>query len=93
MISALKQRVTVGPGGTVRVQSDELRPGDVAEVFVLIESSPVASSAEQPDDEPIPPGESAYDVLLKGGFIGKYDDPNIPTDLSTNPKHMGDFGK
>ncbi len=35
MVAALRQFVTVEAGGVVRVQSGDLREGDVAEVLVL----------------------------------------------------------
>jgi len=38
MVTALKQLVTVKPGGVVEVRSDELEPGTTAEVIVLVES-------------------------------------------------------
>ena len=37
MVSALKKRVTIQPGGLVEIRSDELKPGAVAEVIVLVE--------------------------------------------------------
>jgi hypothetical protein len=41
MITAVRQRVTVQPGGVVEVRSPELRAGTEAEVIVLVsESSP-----------------------------------------------------
>lgn len=39
MAHALKQKVTVEPGGVVRVQSPELTPGSTAEVIVIPEAS------------------------------------------------------
>ena len=95
MIAALKQRVRVGPGGVVQVSSDELRPGDEAEVIVLVERpdgdhEPTAAGVGS-DADAIPPGESAYDGFLKAGVIGIIKDG--PSDLSTNPKYMEGFGE
>ena len=102
MIAALKQRVTVGPGGVVEVRSDQLRPGDEAEVIVLVEPTLGESQADA-DDPPksaepdsAEEGESVYDMLHRLGLnhiIGGYSNPDGPTDLSTNPKHMEGFGK
>jgi len=36
--------------------------------------------------------ETVYDVWTRAGLIGCIDDPDLPTDLSTNPKHMEGFG-
>lgn len=47
MVAAIKQRVTVQPGGIVEVRSPELRPGARAEVIVLIEQ-PVAAVRVDP---------------------------------------------
>ena len=38
IVTAIRQRVTVQPGGTIEVQSDELQPGAMAEVIVLVEA-------------------------------------------------------
>jgi len=35
MLNALKQKVTVQPGGIVQIQSSELTPGSTAEVIVI----------------------------------------------------------
>ena len=41
--------------------------------------------------EDAPPGESFYDQAKRLGAIGCA--RGLPGDLSTNPKHMEDFGK
>jgi hypothetical protein len=39
------------------------------------------------------PQRSVYEAMDAAGLIGCLDDPDDPvTDLSTNPKHMEDFG-
>ena len=38
-------------------------------------------------------GETLYDRWSQLGFIGCIDDPNLPSDLSTNPKYMEGFGR
>ncbi len=40
MVAAIKQTVTVGEGGVIKVRSPELRAGDRAEVIVLVEPQP-----------------------------------------------------
>jgi hypothetical protein len=37
------------------------------------------------------PGESCYDLAKRVGIIGSA--KGLPTDLSTNPKHMEGFGR
>jgi hypothetical protein len=37
------------------------------------------------------PGESCYDLAKRLGIIGSAE--GLPTDLSTNPKHMEGFGR
>jgi hypothetical protein len=37
MVSAIKQTVTVGPGGLIQVRSPQLQAGTRAEVIVLVE--------------------------------------------------------
>lgn len=37
--------------------------------------------------------ESVFDSLNRAGLIGCIDDPNLPTDLSTNPKYLEGFGR
>jgi len=47
MVAAIRQTVTVGPGGRVEVQAPELTEGSRAEVIVLVENvtSPAAQLA------------------------------------------------
>jgi hypothetical protein len=40
MVRAIREIVTVGPGGSIRVQAPELREGARAEVIVLIDAGP-----------------------------------------------------
>ena len=42
---AIRQRVTVQPGGVIELRSSELPPGSQADVIVLLETSP---APEQP---------------------------------------------
>jgi hypothetical protein len=49
MVAAIKQTVTVGPGGIIEVCSPQLQPGVRAEVIILFESTTQAEvSAESP---------------------------------------------
>ncbi len=57
MLAAIKQQVTVQPGGVVGVRSPELTPGATVEVITLI---------EQPAGDP-PPASFAR---TSGSFIG-----------------------
>jgi hypothetical protein len=38
MVAAIKQQVTVQPGGVIEIRSPELTPGSSAEVIVLLSS-------------------------------------------------------
>jgi hypothetical protein len=46
MVAAIRQRVTVQPGGVIEVRSPDLRPGSSAEVIVLVEQP--ASESQRP---------------------------------------------
>jgi hypothetical protein len=50
MVAAIRQRVTVQPGGVVEVRSAELRPGTSAEVIVLVESAPAIGEPQSGHD-------------------------------------------
>lgn len=58
MVAAIRQRVTVQAGGVIEVRSPELRPGDSADVIILVEP-PIA--------EPQPPLVS-FIGSAKGSF-------------------------
>ncbi|HJU04690.1 MAG TPA: hypothetical protein VJ692_06010 [Nitrospiraceae bacterium] len=45
MSSVLKQKVTIQPGGIVHIQSAELTPGATADVIIIPETPPAASSS------------------------------------------------
>jgi hypothetical protein len=47
MVAAIKQRVTVEPGGRIALQSAELRPGESAEVIVMVERPSESSPDER----------------------------------------------
>ena len=59
MVAAIRQRVVVKKGGVVEVRSDELKPGDSAEVIVLVEA----------EDDPAPTRETdqvkAFEALQR----------------------------
>ena len=44
MTAAIRQTVTVGPGGRIEVRSPDLAEGSRAEVIVLVEQSPESIS-------------------------------------------------
>lgn len=65
MVAAIKQRVTVQPGGIVQVRSPELTPGSRAEVIVLV---------EQPEaTPPVDPGRPVADWRRFAGAIDSGD--------------------
>ena len=49
MVAAIKQVVTVGPGGTVQVTAPELKAGTRAEVIVLLQSADQNPPHTKPD--------------------------------------------
>jgi hypothetical protein len=63
MVAAIKQTVTIGPGGTVQVSSPELPAGARAEVIVLVQSESPTSATEAPA-----PTLSSLFGVGKGGF-------------------------
>jgi hypothetical protein len=60
MVRAVKQTVTVGPGGMVEIRSPELLEGSRAEVIVLVESA-----ATTPTQQEIAERLEALDRLQK----------------------------
>ena len=67
MVAAVRQFVTVEPGGVVRVQSPELREGDVAEVVVLTGSPVSAPNAVARDA----PGATWSSFIGSGASTGR----------------------
>ncbi|MDP3184816.1 MAG: hypothetical protein Q8M58_06060, partial [Anaerolineales bacterium] len=63
MITAFRQKVTVGRGGVINLRSQKLKPGATAEVIVLVESE--AQDGVQ--------RMTAAD-LLKSGMVGMWAD-------------------
>ncbi len=53
MVAAIKQTVTVEPGGVVRVASPQLEAGTRAEVIVLIERADDLDPQRHPADRPL----------------------------------------
>jgi Ethanolamine utilization protein EutJ (predicted chaperonin) len=61
MITALKQKVTIKPGGLVSLRSSRLKAGTQAEVIVLVE----------PAENPVGKSMTGAD-LLKSGLVGMW---------------------
>ena len=51
-----------------------------------------AVAEEEEEEEPIE-AEPGSILALSRDLCGSIDDPDLPTDLSSNPKHMEDYGK
>ena len=51
-----------------------------------------AVAEEEEKEEPIEAQPGSF-LEAAGDLIGSIDDPDVPADLSTNPKHMEDYGK
>jgi hypothetical protein len=49
MVGAIRQHVTVQPGGVIELRSSELQPGSRAEVIVLVEQSAATAPAKMAD--------------------------------------------
>jgi len=60
MISGVRTRVTVQPGGLIEIRSDELPEGTVVEVIVLLDSLPAGATQ--------PKGLSRFIGAAKGNF-------------------------
>lgn len=60
MVRAVRQTVTVGPGGSVVVRSPDLQAGSLAEVIVLVDSAP-----GKPTQQEIAARLAALDKLQK----------------------------
>jgi hypothetical protein len=61
MTAAIKQRVRVGPGGTIQLQSDQLRAGDEVEVTVLADVK--TAPREEADSSGKKPKRSLADYI------------------------------
>jgi len=46
MVAAIKQIVTVGPGGVIEIRSPQLPPGTRAEVIILVEAETRSEQTE-----------------------------------------------
>ena len=46
MVAAIKQIVTVGPGGVIEIRSPQLSPGTRAEVIILVEAGTPSGQTE-----------------------------------------------
>ena len=62
MVAAIKQTVTVGPGGLVQLRSPQLQAGTQAEVIVLVES--LNGVTAPPTDQSL----ASFIGVGKGGF-------------------------
>jgi len=63
MITAFRQKVTVGRGGVINLRSQKLKPGATAEVIVLVEGEAQDGAQRM----------TAAD-LLKSGMVGMWAD-------------------
>jgi hypothetical protein len=74
MITALRQKVTIGRGGVINLRSRTLKAGETAEVIVLVEPGKYQAA---------PKPMTAAD-LLKSGLVGMWADR---TDISDSLKY------
>jgi len=71
-VAAIRQRVTVQPGGVIEIRSPELTPGASAEVIVLVgEDAPAgangAAGGPAPGVTPPPPPPSTWATFIGSG--------------------------
>jgi len=64
MITAIRQNVTVGRGGSISLRSRTLKPGSTAEVIVLV---------DEKGQEPVKKSMTGKD-LLNSGLVGLWAD-------------------
>ena len=57
-------------------------------VMQLVEQAVVDDEEEEPIE-----AEPGSFLEAAGDLIGSIDDPDVPTDLSSNPKHMEGYGR
>ncbi len=76
MVAAIRQTVTVKPDGTIELRSPELRPGEQAEVIVLLEQAAPASPAKPSCNW------RKYAGAIKGGNARAGDNQGIDVDLT-----------
>jgi hypothetical protein len=88
MVAAIRQQVTVQPGGVIEIRSPELEPGVRAEVIVLIGARP-APAAGAPDAAASPPPADpnggdwrGFAGSLRSGTPGASDNDRIDADLA-----------
>jgi hypothetical protein len=62
VVAAIKERVTVQPGGVIEIRSPELTPGTSAEVIVLVEASAPTGA------QPLAPTWASFIGSGRGGF-------------------------
>ncbi|MEW6777843.1 MAG: hypothetical protein AB1405_16210 [Bdellovibrionota bacterium] len=78
-MKALKQIVTVQPGGRIEVRSPDLTPGTRAEVTIVPEAAPEAAK------EPLKP---AWQMAVEiGAAVPPRVWEKVPTDLAQNLDH------
>ena len=85
MVAALRQQVTVKPGGLIEIRSPELEPGSRAEVIVLLAGkSPAAPPAEAPVDGAAASrgGWRRHAGALQGGDPAVSENDRIDADLA-----------
>lgn len=81
MVAAIKQQVTVLPGGVIEVRSPELTPGARAEVIVLVEQDFTAAGASP--NRPVSEWRHFAGVIDSGDAHSSNND-QIDADLAKN---------
>ncbi len=87
MVRAVKQIVTIQPGGRVEVRSDQLPEGKQAEVIVLVDVlAGLNGKAEQPTASPA--ARSIWEVAEDlARDLPEQDAARLPTDLAAEHDH------
>lgn len=85
MVAAIRQQVTVQPGGVVEVRSPELPPGARAEVIVLLTNQPRPAESPAPAPDSATPQEGAWRRhagVFRSGNPALADNDRIDADLA-----------
>lgn len=84
----------VTPAQKAKIERLAEQHGSIQKAAVLeaVERSLSSGHADSKEEPPIEAQPGSF-LEAAGDLIGSIDDPDVPTDLSSNPKHMKDHGK
>lgn len=84
----------VTPAQKAKIERLAEQRGSTQKDAVMDAVEQAAAENEEPvaDEEPIEAQPGSF-LEAAGDLIGSIDDPDVPTDLSSNPKHMEGYGR